>query len=129
MYFRKDLVLSKLLVFDITNLYDLDVYNVLKNAVSTTRRKKVKNFYFLKMLKYNEYGKTFLKNIKLYFSLSHSNKWVVCGLSNNEIGVDIEKIDKINIDIAKSAFCETEYDYIISSGKYEQYKKIYRYGR
>lgn len=73
---------------------------------------------------YNEYGKPFLKNIGLYFSLSHSNKWVVCGWSNNEIGVDIEKIDKVNTDIAKSSFCKTEYEYIKSGEKYEQYKKF-----
>ena len=127
--------MSKLLVFDITKLYDLDMYNVLKNAVSATRRRKSEKFLFLEDAKrcicaeaimryyliknlginnseieimYNEYGKPFLKNIDLYFSLSHSNKWVVCGWSNNEIGVDIEKIDKINLDIAKTSFCKSE---------------------
>lgn len=143
--------MSKLLVFDITKLYDLDMYNVLKNAVSATRRRKSEKFLFLEDAKrcicaeaimryyliknlginnseieimYNEYGKPFLKNIDLYFSLSHSNKWVVCGWSNNEIGVDIEKIDKINLDIAKTSFCKSEYDYIKSGEECEQYKKF-----
>lgn len=151
MYFRKDLVVSKLLVFDITNLCDLNVYNLLKKSVSTTRRENSEKFLFFEDAKrsicaeaimryyliktlginnseieigYNDYGKPFLKNIQLYFNLSHSNKWVVCGWSNNEIGVDIEKIDKTNIDIAKSLFCEAEYNYIKSGEEYEQCKKF-----
>lgn len=143
--------MSKLFVFDISNLESLDIYNILKNAVSVTRRKNSENFLFLEDSKrcicaeaimryylirnlglknseieivYNEYGKPFLKNIQLYFNLSHSNKWVVCGWSNNEIGVDIEKIDKVNIDIAKSLFCKDEYDYIKTGKEYEKYKKF-----
>lgn len=143
--------MSKLLVFDITNLCDLNVYNLLKKAVSTTRRENSEKFLFFEdakrsicaeaimryyviknlginnseiEIRYNDYGKPFLKNIQLYFSLSHSNKWVVCGWSNNEIGVDIEKIDKINIDIAKSLFCKAEYDYIKSGKEHEQCKKF-----
>lgn len=151
MYFRKDFVVSKILIFDITNLHDLNMYNALKNIVSATRRKNSENFLFFEDAKrcicaevivryyliknlgidnskieivYNKYGKPFLKNIPLYFNLSHSNKWVACGWSNNEIGVDIEKINKINIDIAKSSFCEAEYNYIKSGKKNEQYKKF-----
>lgn len=143
--------MSKLLAFDITNLYDLNVYNLLQKAVSTQRRENSEKFLFFEDAKrcicaeaimryyliknlginnseikigYNDYGKPFLKNIQLYFSLSHSNKWVVCGWSNNEIGVDIEKIDKINIDIAKSLFCEAEYDYIKSGEEHEQCEKF-----
>ena len=143
--------MSKLLVFDITNLTNLDVYNKLKKAVSTARRNNsekylffedakrcicaeaIMRFYLIKYLGinnseieigYNDYGKPFLKNIQLYFSLSHSNKWVVCGWSNNEIGVDIEEVNKVNIDIAKSMFCEDEYNYIKFGNEYEQYKKF-----
>lgn len=143
--------MSKLLVFDISNLKSLDIYNMLKKAVSAERRKKSDNFRFFNDSKrcicaeaimryylmkyfcinnsdieiiYNEYGKPFLKKIPLYFNISHSGKWVVCAWSENAIGVDIEKIDKINFDIATSFFCKEEIDYIKSGGKYEQYKKF-----
>ena len=143
--------MSKLLVFDIANLCDSDVYNKLKKAVSPMRREKSEKYLFLEDAKrcicaeaimrfhliknlginnsdieigYNNYGKPFLKNIQLYFSLSHSGRWVVCGWSSNEIGVDIEKIEKVDIDIAKSSFCEAEYQYIKSGEEYEQYKKF-----
>ena len=144
-------MVSKLLVFDISNLENLDIYNMLEKAVSVEKRKKSKNFRFFDDSKrcicaeaimryylikyfcinnsdieiiYNEYGKPFLKKIPLYFNLSHSGKWVVCAWSENEIGVDVEKIDKINIDIAKSLFCEAEYDYIKSGKEHERCKRF-----
>ncbi|WML26144.1 hypothetical protein [Neobacillus sp. OS1-33] len=43
----------------------------------------------------NQWGKPFLKNDlkwKGSFNISHSNDWVICGISNSQIiGVDIEK--------------------------------------
>lgn len=40
---------------------------------------------------YNLQGKPFLKGIPLYFSLSHSGNYVLCGVSEAEIGVDIQE--------------------------------------
>lgn len=143
--------MSKIIVFDINNLCNTDVFNVLKQMVSPARRERSEKFLFMEDAKrcicaeaimrfyliknmgfcnseidieYNAYGKPILKGINLYFSLSHSNRWVVCGWNNNEIGVDIEKISRINIEIAKSLFCESEYKYITLGGQYEQYKRF-----
>lgn len=44
-------------------------------------------------LKYNSYGKPYKDNI--YFSLSHSNDYVVLAISNNQIGIDIELIKDV----------------------------------
>ena len=41
---------------------------------------------------HNEYGKPYLKNNELYFSLSNSKCCSVCVISDKEIGVDIEHI-------------------------------------
>ena len=38
----------------------------------------------------NEYGKPALKNLPACFSLSHSGDIVVCAISDNEIGIDVE---------------------------------------
>lgn len=43
-------------------------------------------------LTYNEYGKPYLKNNELYFSLSDCDNYSVCVISDKEIGVDIEKL-------------------------------------
>lgn len=41
---------------------------------------------------YNNYGKPYIKESNLYFSISHSFHTVACVLSDHEIGIDIEKI-------------------------------------
>ena len=62
----------------------------------------------------SKYGKPFLRNaVNQFFNVSHSGKWVVCGWSNHEIGIDIQKIEDISIDVAKEFFCTTEYLSII----------------
>lgn len=144
--------MSKIIAFDINNLCNMDIYNALKQTVSLVKRERSERFLFVEDAKrcicaeailrfylinnlgicnseieidYNAYGKPFLKGKKVYFSLSHSNRWVVCGWNNDEIGVDIEKISEINIDIAKSFFCESEYKYIRLGEQYdEQYKRF-----
>lgn len=44
---------------------------------------------------YNENGKPYFKNSKIYFSISHSSEYVACIVSDNEIGIDIQKIRRI----------------------------------
>ena len=41
-------------------------------------------------LVYNEYGKPYLKDYNLYFNISHTKNIVVIGISNKELGVDIQ---------------------------------------
>ena len=45
-----------------------------------------------KGITYNKYGKPYIGDF--YFNISHSGKWVVVACSNEEIGIDIEKIQK-----------------------------------
>lgn len=44
------------------------------------------------MIVFNKHGKPYLKNSHIYFNISHSSDYVVIGLSDSEIGVDIEKL-------------------------------------
>ncbi|MCL0100696.1 hypothetical protein M1N80_02650 [Peptococcaceae bacterium] len=61
----------------------------------------IKNMSFVE----NNYGKPFLKNTNdLYFNVSHSGEWVVCAIHHHPIGIDIEQVKKIEIDIAKRFF-------------------------
>ncbi len=63
---------------------------------------------------YNEYGKPFLENANhIYFNASHSSDWVICGIGNVPIGIDIEVINKRNMDLAKRFYTEEEYDFIL----------------
>ena len=64
-----------------------------KNITTKELLKKVLKEYNIDYdLVYNEYGKPYLKNNKLYFNLSDCDNYSVCVISDKEIGVDIEKI-------------------------------------
>ncbi|MGN6712626.1 4'-phosphopantetheinyl transferase family protein [Anaerocolumna jejuensis] len=61
-----------------------------------------------------EYGKPYLKNREdVYFNISHSGSWVVCAIGEQPVGVDIEKISKVDLDIAKRFFTTHEYNRIV----------------
>ena len=60
-----------------------------------------------------EYGKPFLKNIPVQFSISHSNNCVAVAVSESEIGVDVEKITEWYEDISKNYFSKAEHEYIV----------------
>ena len=79
---------------------------------------------------YNEYGKPFLKNHKdVFFSLSHSENMVMCAISDEEIGCDIQIIEdkKDNIlKIAKRFFTTKESEYMESLSDDEVMDVFYR---
>ncbi|NVO09179.1 MAG: 4'-phosphopantetheinyl transferase superfamily protein [Bacteroidales bacterium] len=64
----------------------------------------------------NEYGKpycSFLKNF--HFNVSHSGSWVVCAIDSNPIGIDIERISQIDLDISKNYFSKKEHENLLLS--------------
>jgi 4'-phosphopantetheinyl transferase len=64
----------------------------------------------------DEYGKPYLKNYPdIHFNLSHSEKYVACAVSDSPVGVDIEYIHDIDMNIAKHYFYGTEYEYILNN--------------
>jgi len=60
-----------------------------------------------------EYGKPFLENSPIKFSISHSNNCVAVAVSENEIGLDAEKISMWYQDISKNYFSKSEHEYIV----------------
>lgn len=70
---------------------------------------------------FNSYGKPYLAEEENYkFNISHSGDWVICGWSSKEIGVDIEQVKKIDINIAQHLFSEYEYTYLNEKNKDKQ---------
>lgn len=57
-------------------------------------------------------GKPYAENAKAEFSISHSKEIAVCAVSENEIGIDAEKIRKVNFRAATRFATEEELDYI-----------------
>ncbi len=60
----------------------------------------------------NEYGKPYASGTDACFSVSHSGNLVICAVSENEIGIDIEKKRKIRLDAAKKFANDAEMEYI-----------------
>lgn len=44
----------------------------------------------------------------IHFNISHSGDWVVIAFSENHVGVDVEKVRKINLNIARRFFSNEE---------------------
>ncbi len=62
---------------------------------------------------YSEHGKPYLPHYPcVHFNLSHSEEYVVCGVCDKPIGVDIQKISKYNPDVAKRVCNEEEFKQI-----------------
>lgn len=73
----------------------------------------------------DSYGKPFIENVPLYFNISHSGEWVACAISTQEVGIDIEYIKDIDLNIAKSFFCKSEYESLISKNEEDRINYFY----
>ena len=62
-------------------------------------------------------GKPYISNYEnIHFNISHAGRMVACAISDEEIGIDIEKIDPlIDMKIAQTFFYNSEYENIKKS--------------
>lgn len=58
-------------------------------------------------------GKPYIENCKIHFNISHCEDVVVCAFSDEEIGIDIEKIRPISLNIIKRFYSEKEQKYVL----------------
>jgi len=56
----------------------------------------------------DESGKPYLKGFPVHFNISHSGDFVVCAISEQPVGIDIEKIKTVDLKLAKRYFCQYE---------------------
>ena len=64
----------------------------------------------------DKYGKPYLKNYSdVHFNLSHSEGYVACAVSDSPVGVDIEYVTDIDLNLAKQFFYGTEYEYVLNN--------------
>jgi len=71
---------------------------------------------FNPVISHDQYGKPFLVNHpRVHFNLSHSEEYVACAVSDSPVGVDIERVREIELDIARHYFFGSEYQQIQDS--------------
>ncbi len=59
-------------------------------------------------LNHNSRGKPYLADNRAFFSLSHSDDWVVCAIADSEVGVDVQAHCAYNENVANRYFTPTE---------------------
>ncbi len=81
------------------------------DAYAFLQKKAAEKYNNVEIMK-TEKGKPYFKNaIGLYFSLSHTHGLTIIALGDSEVGVDVEKIRKADLRVARR-FLKEEADYI-----------------
>lgn len=116
-------------LFDINNLTD-ELYNKYFGMMSNSRKEKVLSLkdqnarkrtvageMLVKQMisediciEIGENGKPYARGI--YFSISHTENFVVCAVADAPVGIDIERIKPYSDRLAKRITTKKEYDYI-----------------
>ncbi|WP_293896510.1 4'-phosphopantetheinyl transferase superfamily protein [Sporocytophaga sp.] len=83
-------------------------------------KKIFENYYntenILNQLEYNKYGRPYISNSTINFSISHSEQFSAVAVSNGfPIGIDIEKMKEISFCDFKTLFTESEWNVILTS--------------
>lgn len=72
-------------------------------------------------------GKPVFQNApEVHFSISHSAGFVVLGFGNRELGVDIERVKRANLKVAKRFYTKEEYAYLLETKEEEQGDGFFR---
>lgn len=72
----------------------------------------------------DENGKPYIENCKIHFNISHCENMLACAFSEKEIGIDIEKIRPIPLNILKRFYSEKEQKYVLGHAPtQEDFKK------
>ncbi|PEF72423.1 4'-phosphopantetheinyl transferase [Bacillus pseudomycoides] len=76
----------------------------------------------------NRYGKPYLQHNKsFHFNISHSGDWIICAVDEKPVGIDIEKIEKLNVAIAAEFFAPEENSNLQKKNEEEKLLFFYRY--
>ncbi|WP_010250348.1 4'-phosphopantetheinyl transferase family protein [Acetivibrio cellulolyticus] len=90
---------------------------LLRYIIASSLGRKNNCIYFSK----SEYGKPYIAgNENFHFNLSHSGDWVVCAVDNMPVGIDVEKIHDVDLNLSARFFSEEEHSYLITLDEKER---------
>jgi 4'-phosphopantetheinyl transferase len=74
----------------------------------------------------NRYGKPcVVGNPSFHFNVSHSGRWIVCAVDQQPVGIDIEQIKPVDLEVAKLFFFEEEYGYLMEKEEQDRLRRFY----
>jgi len=102
-----------------TLLADIMIRNIIIDKYKVTNHEVIYT--------YNAYGKPFLAfDPQFSYNISHSGTWVVAIVGYKHwVGIDVEEIRPIDIDIAKRFFTLAEYNDLLSKGETDRIECFY----
>lgn len=124
---------TKLYIANVSVFENETLFNEALSRASISRRQKIKTLRFARDKRlslgvecllqlalsnegitdfeysYDSNGKPFIKG-DLFINWSHSGQMVICAISNNPVGCDIEIIKPARLNLAKKFFTESERD-------------------
>ena len=59
-----------------------------------------------------EHGKPYLQNEDIHFNISHAENWVVCAVSDCEVGLDIQPLSPVRPAVLRRCFMLKEQEWI-----------------
>ncbi|MBQ8489790.1 MAG: 4'-phosphopantetheinyl transferase superfamily protein [Pseudobutyrivibrio sp.] len=74
----------------------------------------------------SENGKPWISNSNIKFNLSHSDRKIITGVCDEELGVDVEKIQEAPFQIMKMVFHNNEIEYVNNSQDSDRSRRFYK---
>lgn len=103
-----------------------------RKAISEWCNVPVESIYF----KRTEYGKPFAAGLSVEFNISHSGNIVVCAISDYPVGIDVEVIRPIDLNMAKRICTDKDLTYLFAHSpldkaltEYEEHDMLIRFFR
>jgi 4'-phosphopantetheinyl transferase len=70
---------------------------------------------------FGEKGKPRIENLpEVHFNISHSGHYVVCAVAPTEMGIDVERVRKVNLRVAERFFSPSEIHDLMQRGETER---------
>lgn len=140
---------------NINHIHSSEELNEIKPFLSEEKKEKIDRFYFEKdkiraiigealvrcllvrkyklknadiSIGYNANGKPFLLpfDCGIHYNISHAGDWIVCGIGDSNVGIDVEQIREKEINFASNVLTKKEYDYWEKLSQEDQRKKFYQ---